>query len=346
MGSLFQGAPQTATSYTTSTTETPRWMQDAIFNQIQISQNLANRPFESYDLPTVAELSPLQQQAYRQVQEAQGAYQPDLDASAAGIRALAGLAPLPGTPTNIIPTNTQTGLGAAQSYFDEAKKDTYTDVSNYFNPYQRDVMDQLAEQGARNLQENLLPAVSDAFIRAGQFGSSRMGDFGARALRDTQEAVLAQQAELANTGYAQAMANRAADLSRQANLGQTVAGIQQSDIARQMGALSDLANLGAQRQALGYTDTAALEAAGAGQQQQLQRELTAAEKQFLDQQNYAREQADFLSSQIRGLAPVAPKRTTTQGQSVGATYSPSPLSQIAAGLATYKGLQNLAGNPS
>jgi hypothetical protein len=344
MVSLFQGAPQSATSYTESTTETPRWMQDAIFNQIQISQNLANRPFESYDLPTIAQLSPLQQQAYQQVQTAQGAYQPDLDASAAGIRALAGLSPLEGTDPNIIPTNTQTGLGAAQNYFTKAAEDTPTNVMNYYNPYQQQVMDQLAKQGARNLQENLLPAVSDSFIRAGQFGSSRMGDFGSRAVRDTQEAILAQQAELANTGYAQAMANRATDLTRQANLGQTVAGIQQSDVARQMGALSDLANLGAQRQALGYTDTAALEAAGAGQQQQMQRELTAAEKQFLDQQNFARDQADFLSSQIRGLAPVAPKRTTSMGQSQGQTYSPSPLSQIAAGLATYKGLQNLAGN--
>ncbi len=342
MVSLFQGAPQSATSYTESTTETPRWMQDAIFNQIQISQNLANRPFESYDLPTIAQLSPLQQQAYQQVQTAQGAYQPDLDASAAGIRALAGLSPLEGTDPNIIPTNTQTGLGAAQNYFTKAAEDTPTNVMNYYNPYQQQVMDQLAKQGARNLQENLLPAVSDSFIRAGQFGSSRMGDFGSRAVRDTQEAILAQQAELANTGYAQAMANRGADLTRQANLGQTVAGIQQSDIARQMGALSDLANLGAQRQALGYTDTAALEAAGAGQQTQMQRELTAAEKQFLDQQNFAREQADFLSSQIRGLAPVAPKRTTSMGQSQGQTYSPSPLSQIAAGLATYKGLEKLA----
>lgn len=342
MVSLFQGAPQSATSYTESTTETPRWMQDAIFNQIQISQNLANRPFESYDLPTIAQLSPLQQQAYQQVQTAQGAYQPDLDASAAGIRALAGLSPLEGTDPNIIPTNTQTGLGAAQNYFTKAAEDTPTNVMNYYNPYQQQVMDQLAKQGARNLQENLLPAVSDSFIRAGQFGSSRMGDFGSRAVRDTQEAILAQQAELANTGYAQAMANRATDLTRQANLGQTVAGIQQSDVARQMGALSDLANLGAQRQALGYTDTAALEAAGAGQQAQMQRELTAAEKQFLDQQNFAREQADFLSSQIRGLAPVAPKRTTSMGQSQGQTYSPSPLSQIAAGLATYKGLEKLA----
>ena len=195
MTSLFQGAPQSATSYTESTTETPRWMQDAIFNQIQLSTNLANRPFESYDLPTIAQLSPLQQQAYQQVQTAQGAYQPDLNASAAGIRALAGLSPLEGTDPNIVPTNTGTGLSKAQTYFTKAAEDTPTNVSSYYNPYQQQVMDQLAKRGARNLQENLLPAVSDSFIRAGQFGSSRMGDFGSRAVRDTQEAILAQQAE-------------------------------------------------------------------------------------------------------------------------------------------------------
>ena len=344
MVSLFQGAPQSATSYTESTTETPRWMQDAIFNQIQISTNLANRPFESYDLPTIAQLSPLQQQAYQQVQTAQGAYQPDLNASAAGIRALAGLSPLAGTDPNIVPTNTQTGLSTAQSYFDKADKTSYDNITNYMNPYQTEVMDRMAQRSARNLSENLLPAVSDAFIRAGQFGSSRMGDFGTRAVRDESENLLNAQADMMNTGYQQAMGAAQADMARQAGLGQTVAGIQQSDIARQMGALSDLANLGAQRQALGYTDTAALEAAGAGQQAQMQRQLTAAEKQFLDQQNFAREQADFLSSQIRGLAPVAPKRTTSMGQSQGQTYSPSPLSQIAAGLATYKGLENLANN--
>jgi len=72
MGSLFQGSPQTATSYTTSSTETPKWMQDAIYNQIQVAQNIANTPYQPYDMPTVAELSPLQQQAYKQVQANQG----------------------------------------------------------------------------------------------------------------------------------------------------------------------------------------------------------------------------------------------------------------------------------
>ena len=66
MGSLFQGTPQTATSYTTSNTETPKWLQDAIYNQIQMATNVANAPYQPYQGPTVAELSPLQQQAYQQ----------------------------------------------------------------------------------------------------------------------------------------------------------------------------------------------------------------------------------------------------------------------------------------
>jgi hypothetical protein len=57
---------------------------------------------------------------------------------------------------------------------------------------------------------------------------------------------------------------------------------------------------------------------------------------------YPMQQADFLSTQLRGLAPITPSRTTQSGTSQGATYSASPLSQIAAGLATYKGLEKLA----
>ena len=68
MASLFEGSPQTATSYTTSNTESPKWLQDAIYNQIQVAQNIANTPYQEYAAPRVAELSPLQQQAYQQQQ--------------------------------------------------------------------------------------------------------------------------------------------------------------------------------------------------------------------------------------------------------------------------------------
>ena len=53
MASLFQGDPQKATSYVTSTTETPKWLQDAIYNQIYQSTNVANTPFTPYKLSLI-----------------------------------------------------------------------------------------------------------------------------------------------------------------------------------------------------------------------------------------------------------------------------------------------------
>lgn len=111
--------------------------------------------------------------------------------------------------------------GAAQPYLQQAAQTSAAGIQQYMNPYQEGVMNAIAKQGARNLSENLLPAVSDAFIRAGQFGSSRMGEFGERALRDTQEAVLNQQAQAIQQGYGQALSASQADLARQAQLAST-----------------------------------------------------------------------------------------------------------------------------
>lgn len=480
MGSLFQGSPQTATSYATSSTETPKWMQDAIYNQVQWAQNIANKPFQSYDMPTVAELSPLQQQAYANVQKNQGFYQGDIDKAQSGMYDFSGK----GTADTLTAAQNKylqdpaTALGQltkGQGYFDQAgkldvvgagranidraagldsvaaanpylqKSDTTTaqalsdralnaanpyltaaagssaaNVSQYMNPYQTGVMDALAKQGSRNLSENILPGVSDAFIKAGQFGSSRMGEFGSRAVRDTQEAVLNQQAQLANQGYGQALSASQADLARQAqlagtvgsisgadlsrvlqgagqyqnlastaggltaqqqqnlanigqtqgqmtsqqmqnlaNLGQTQTGAgqaqqqfglsaaqaaqqaQAADYQRQMSALSQFANMQQQEQAMRSADVAALEAAGSAQQGQMQQQLNAAKSQFDAEQLYPRQQMDWLSTQVRGMAPITPQTTTQSGGSTGATYSASPLSQLAAATYTAKGLANI-----
>ena len=270
------------------------------------------------------------------------------------------------------------------------------------SPYQTGVMDAIAKQGARNLSENLLPGVSDSFIKAGQFGGTRMGEFGSRALRDTQEAVLNQQAQLANQGYGQALSASQADLARQAQLAGTVGSIsgadlsrvlqgagqyqnlastaggltaqqmqnmaalgqaqtgagqaqqqyglnaaqaaqqaQAADYQRQMSALSQYANMQQQEQAMRSADVAALEGAGSSQQAQLQNQLNAAKSQFDAEQLYPKQQADFLSTQIRGMAPITPQIQTQSGGSTGATYSASPLSQLAAATYTAKGLSSL-----
>lgn len=479
MGSLFQGSPQTATSYTTSSTETPKWMQDAIYNQIQVAQNIANKPYEAYQLPTVAELSPLQQQAYQNVQANQGFWQGDIDKAQSGMYGFSekGTADQLGQQQaqylrqDLVGKNLDAGqgyfnragqmdivgaaqpllnraasqdiVGAAQPYLQQAGQTTAqslaeralsaadpylrasaqssaSKVGEYMNPYQQGVLDVIARQGARNLQENILPGISDTFIKAGQFGSSRMGEFGSRAVRDTQKAILDAQAQAAQQGYGQAMGAAQADLARQAqlagtvgsisgadlsrilqggaqygnlgqtagqltaqqmqnltNLGQTqgqltgqqmsqLAGLGQAqtqagqaqqqfglsaaqaeqqaraqDYQRQMTALQQFANMQQQEQAMRSADVAALESAGRAQQEQQQAQLNAAQQQFQAEQLYPKQQMDWLSTQIRGMAPITPQTTAQSGTTTGASYSPSPLSQLATGLYTYKGLSSL-----
>lgn len=442
MPSLFQGDPQKATSYTTSSSETPKWMQDAIYNQIQWATNVANTPFQQYTAPRVAELSPLQQQAYQKVASNQGVWQADVDKAQEGMYGFANK----GTADqlaqqqaqylrqDLVGKNLDTGqqlwskaggmdiVGAAQPYLSQAGQTTAQslaeraltaanpylqsaaqtsaqNVGQYMSPYQSGVLEAIAKQGARNLSENLLPGVSDAFIRAGQFGSGRMGEFGSRALRDTQEAVLSQQAQALQQGYGQALQASQADLARQAQLAGTVGSIsgadlsrvmqggaqygnlaqtagqltgqqmqqlsnlgqmqtqagqaqqqyglsaaqaqqqaQAQDYARQMSALQQFANMQQQEQGMRTSDVAALEAAGQAQQAQQQQQLNAAYQQFQEQQLYPKQQLDWLSTQVRGMAPITPQMTTQTNTTTGGTYSPSPLSQLAQGAALYKGL--------
>jgi len=545
MTSIFKGSPQSATSYTTANTETPKWMQDAIYNQVKWAQGLANRPYESYDLPTVAGLSPLQQQAFTGIANQQGNYQAAFDAAATGVagqyeqdtgtalaasqaallnpakdsmigrdlnaaeslfdqageynmrgvrpmireagnmsgydaassgldnaasfnmrgvrpmmREASNMSGLATASPNLQLAGTTTAealsdraINAANPYLQQASRSSVSDVDQYMNPYQTNVLDAIAQQGERNLTENLLPAVSDSFIKAGQFGSRNMGEFGSRALRDTQESILREQAPLLQQGYNQALQASAADKSRQgtlagtagsvagadlsrvlqggsqyANIGQTTgqltnqdaarkiqaaqamgqltsqqaqnqlaiansrgqltnqdanrkmqagqalgqltsqqmqnqmalgaqrvaAGQQQQqfglsaadaaqraaaqDYSRELGALQTGADMSIARQGAEYRDISALEAAGRSEQQQLQTELSAAEQEWLAEQNYPQSQMDWLSAQIRGLAPYGDTKTSTSAQSTGATYGQSPLSQLAAGYSTYRGV--------
>jgi hypothetical protein len=293
MASVFSGTPQTATSYTTSSTETPKWMQDAIYTQVQLASNLAAQPYQAYTGNLVAGQTPQQKQAYEMVGQNVGQWQQPYQQATAGTQALT---------TATAPQNVQA----------------------YMNPYTQNVTDRIAQLGARNLTENLLPGVSDAFIKAGSFGGTRMGEFGARALRDTQESILGQQGQALQQGYTQAL------------------GASQADLNRQQSALQQLATMTQQGQQMRTADTAALEAAGLAQQQQAQKEADVAYQQYQNAQLYPRQMADWLSTQVRGMAPITPTTTTQAGSTTGQTYSASPLSQLASAGATGMGIYKLA----
>ena len=445
MASLFEGTPQTASSYVTSTSEMPKWLQDAIYNQIQWSQNIANKPYEQYTAPTVAEMNPMQTQAYNQVSANQGVWQPNMTTAQQGMQGLttsntanplqaaqnqytnpslaasglqsgqnlygqaSGLNAVSAASPYMSQAASATGqaltgsaLEAANPYLQQAGQSSVQNIDQYMNPYQQNVLDTIAKQGARNLSESILPKVSDAFIRAGQFGSSRMGELGSRAVRDTQEAVLNAQSQAAQQGYTQALGAAQSDLARQSQLASTAGGLsgtdlartlqagsqygtlgqqqgqltaqqmqnlanlgqlqtaagqtqqqyglnaaqatqaaQTSDYARQLSALQNMAAMAQQQQQMGYTDTAALEAAGQAQQALQQKQLDAAKAQYTEEQLYPRQQMDWLSTITRGLAPITPQSTSSSTNTVGQTYSASPLSQLATGLGTAAGLSKL-----
>lgn len=479
MASLFQGAPQTATSYVTSSSETPKWMQDAIYNQIQWASNVANQPMPQYDLPRVAELSPMQQQAYQGIQSNQGFWQGGMDQAQSGMQGFAskgtadqlGQQQAPYLRQDLVGQNLDAGqnyfnkagqldvvgasqpflqqagqmdaVGAAQPYMSQASQTTAQALSDralnaanpylqaasqssaqnidqYMSPYQTGALDVIAKQGARNLTENLLPGVSDSFIKAGQFGSGRMGEFGSRALRDTQEGILNQQAQMINQGYGQALGASQTDLARQAQLAGTVGSISGADLSRvlqggsqygnlaqtagqlsgqqmqnltnlgqtsgnmtsqqmqnmtnlgqtqttagqaqqqfglqaaqaeqqaraddyqrQMSALTQFANMQQQEQGMRTADVAGLEAAGLAQQGQQQRVMDSSYQQYMDQQNYPKQQLDWLSTQVRGMAPITPQTNTQSSTNTGQTYSASPLSQLASGVFAAKGLSSI-----
>lgn len=444
MASLFQGDPQKATSYVTSTTETPKWLQDAIYNQIYQSTNVANTPFTPYGGTLVAGAKPQQTQAYEAVSANVGAWKPGFEQAQTGLQALSGApggaaaaqpfiqqavgtsgvgaaqpyltqqaAALGGVDTGagarMLSPYVQQSLGtsgmtAAQPYLQAAGETSAGDIQQFMNPYTQNVTDQIAKLGARNLSENLLPAVSDSFVRAGQFGGTRMGEFGSRALRDTQESVLAQQGQALQSGYGQAVSAAQQEAQRQAGLASTAGGLTQAqqqailaggqaltsaqqqaaqqemaraqalgtvgtqlgsltqqqqqallsagsqtgqltgaDLQRQQSVLQQMAAQAQQGQQMRTQDVAALEAAGMSQQQLAQRQADSAYQQYMLEQQYPKSQLDWLSTQVRGMAPNVQSSTTQSGATTGASYSASPLQQLATGLSASAGLNKLLG---
>lgn len=132
-------------------------------------------------------------------------------------------------------------IGAASQTFNNPNT-----VQSYMNPYIGATNDVIAQLGARNLSENVLPAVNSDFISAGQYGGSRNQDFVGRAARDEQQNVLNAQTQNLQQGYGQAANTFGSDQARLAGLASTTGqlGGQQQQALLNSGV--NLANVGNQ----------------------------------------------------------------------------------------------------
>lgn len=273
---------------TQTDTVLPAWYTNYA-QQLLANQNaVAAQPYPTYQGPRVAEFSPQQQQGFAMTGQAAGAYQPALTAAT---QATQGAMAAPGglvtaqpyftqaagmSPFGTAAPNLQQGaqftqqsaqaLGqqAAQPYLEQAGQSAVADIGSYMNPYTEQVVNRIGELGARNLSENLMPAITSKYIQAGQLGygprggpsapSGMMTDT-ARALRDVNADVLAKQSEALRAGYGEAATLAQADLARRGQLAATAGqlGTQQqqalAQAGQQMGALGQIGgNLTAEQQ--------------------------------------------------------------------------------------------------
>jgi hypothetical protein len=205
---LFQGSalPNVSTTQTQQTTA-PDYYSNYLSNLASQGQTAAQNA--QYVGPTG-----LQNQAFSQVAQNVGNYQPYLNQAAS-----------------------LTGQ-AAQG----------PNVNQFMNPYTQDVVNQIGVLGQRNIQENLAPQATAGAVGTGQFGSQRGAQVLGNTLRDAATNITAQQQQALQQGYTQAL--QAAQNQQQLGLS---AGSQLANLAGQQQNLglqdvNALSTLGAQQQ--------------------------------------------------------------------------------------------------
>lgn len=316
---LFQGSPPSSvTTYGETTQNLPTWYSDYTQGLISRANAIAAEPYQAYTNPRIAPLDPAQQVAYHSALGLEQQYAPTMQSAinfaqqggqgsslaaaqpylqqGLGYNPYTYASPLLSEAAGNIRQQVGDTSALAQPYIQQAATLTgqgaqtgLSNIQDYMNPYQEQVVNRIGELGARNLRENLLPQIQDRAIQSGQFGGSRQGEMIGRALRDVQESTLAQQTQALQSGYGQAAQQLAADRTRQlqaagqtAALGQAQAGLESADLARYAQAGTQLGALGQSTgQLAGQAGTQALQAGqqvGALSGQDLTRQLQTAQQ--------------------------------------------------------------------
>lgn len=344
----------TTTQNINTTTQLPQWYADYLQNVMGRAVGAAGEPYQAYTGQMNAGLTPDQQAAYGQVRDiaggqyqdmalaagagnsgaagqgsfdsASGLFQQGAGVNTAGMyqpygQQAAGLASNATAQANpyIQQSTSPMGLSAAAPYLGAASQTFPGAVDQYMSPYTQQVTDRIAELGGRNLSENLLPQISDQFVRAGQFGSAQQRDVVGRALRDTQESVLGQQAQALEQGYSTAGQLFGQDQSRLAGLAGTAGGLGTSQQQILQGAGSQLGNLGLSQAGLVNTigqTGAGLSAADAARQIQAGQGLSNIGQSQIQasQADYARQLQAAQQAQNMGLQGAASLEAAGQSQ--------------------------------
>ena len=319
---------------------------EADFNLRKFGRACIGRQIPSYQ---VAGFSPDQLEAMRMGRLGLGGFAPHLTAAqgtlGSGIAALQQGMPITQAGANLLQTGAPLMQAGAPLVQEGAQALTGADISQYFDPYQDYVTDEIIKQG-----DIATTKAGDAAQKYGAFGGSRQGVVEGTIAADTA----ARVGQARSTGYGQAL--QAAEAAKKRSLyggqglGQLGTGLGQlgaglsgigsrfGQFGTQLGQLGGAqAGLGLDAQRAGLTDVSSLMGIGGLNQQLAQAGIDAARGTEEARQLEPFTRMGWASDILQGQPSSYSTYTTRTGDSV------SPYSQIAglglAGLGAYnKGL--------
>lgn len=318
-------SPPNVTTTGQSTTALPQWYQDYTQQLLARSALQGLEGYQTYGGPRIAGLNADQQQAFNTIRGNAGQYRPAVDSAV----------------QNLFDAGNIDIQGAASPYMDAASRSMPEGISDYLNPYTENVTNRSRDLAMRTWNEDIMPSISDIFVRGGTYASSNMADKLIRGGRDVAEGLQDQSNALLADAYRDSGNQFASDASRQAQLAQLaggMAGDQGNLLLNSARAGGDLATM---VQNLGMRDAAALESIGDKQQAQTQKNLDLAYQDFQDQRDYPVQQLQMMRDMLSGINTGETRYETDRGPLPGAEYGRSGLEQMAGGAAAVKGIWDL-----
>jgi hypothetical protein len=209
MADFMQGAPLPDITKTTTKT-TP----DYYTNYLSAIATAGSPYLSKSSADLVAGLDPLQTTGYTGIEEAAGAYETGLGEAEKAISGLTG-------------------------GFDVNR------ISDYMDPYKKNVVEEMERQAQQQLQRSILPTLKAGFVGSGGLGGQRYAGALGQALADVQSNLTGQTYGALSSGYKDAMEAALREYGMETQAAQTQAniaklaqdlGITESDALRKAGA--------------------------------------------------------------------------------------------------------------
>lgn len=282
MASFTQGAPLPDIKQTETRTDiAPSYYTDYLTGLSQAAKTAMGRtPAEG-----IAAYDPMQTQGYGMLPGAATAYQPGLTAAGQTAGTVAG------------------GIRGSR-------------IAELMDPYQKQVVDEMARLQEQNIQRSVLPSLKGAFVGRGDLGSQRYAAATGQTLADMQRNLTGQQYGALSAGYQNALKAAMDELNLQRQAAETQA------------------NIAGKAQEFGLTGAGALTKGGAERQAYEQAKL-----------DYPLKQATTAAALMRGFQIPTTQTSEFVGPKPGA-YQTSPLSNILGVLSVLGGIRPEAGGSS